>query len=110
MARGPYDLGFATWLADYDDPYAVLNVQLEGQFIGEWNWARFASPVYDRLLRGAARLQGPDRYRAYGELDVRLARDAAPMVAIDFLNDPVLVSKRLGCVRASFDLAAVCLK
>ena len=110
MARGPYDLGFATWLADYDDPYAVLNVQLEGQFIGEWNWARFASPTYDRLLRGAARLRGPDRYRAYGELDVRLARDAAPMVAIDFLNDPVLISKRLGCVRASFDLAAVCLK
>jgi hypothetical protein len=32
------------------------------------------------------------------------------MVAIDFLNDPVLVSKRLGCVGASFDLAAVCLK
>ncbi len=110
MARGPYDLGFATWLADYDDPYAVLNVQLEGQFIGEWNWARFSSPTYDRLLRGAARLRGPDRYRAYGELDVRLARDAAPMVAIDFLNDPVLVSKRLGCVRASFNLAAVCLK
>jgi ABC-type oligopeptide transport system substrate-binding subunit len=109
MATGPYDLGFATWTADYDDPYAVLNVQLEGQYVGANNWARFRSAEYDRLLRRAAGLQGEARYRAYGELDARLARDEAPMVAIDFLNDPVLVSKRLGCVAGSFDLAAVCL-
>jgi peptide/nickel transport system substrate-binding protein len=110
MANGPYDLGFATWVADYDDPYAVLNVQLDGRFIGMWNWARFNSPEYNRLLRRAARLGGAARARAYGELDVRIARDAAPMVAIDFLNDPVLVSKRVGCVGRLFELAAVCLK
>ena len=61
---------------------------LDGRFIGEPNWARFDSPMYNRLLRRAARLRGPARYRAYGDLDVRLARDAAPMVALDFLNDP----------------------
>jgi ABC-type transport system substrate-binding protein len=110
MANGPYDLGFATWTPDYGDPYAVLNVQLEGRFIGAWNWPRFASPEYDRLLRSAARLEGAARYRAYGKLDVKIARDAAPMVAIDYPNDPLLVSKRLGCVAGSFDLAAVCLK
>jgi peptide/nickel transport system substrate-binding protein len=110
MAGGPYDLGFATWVADYADPYAVLNVQLDGRFIGATNWPRFDSPEYNRLLRRAARLQGESRYRAYGELDVRLARDAAPMVAIDYLNDPVLVSKRVGCMGRAFELAAVCLK
>jgi oligopeptide transport system substrate-binding protein len=110
MANGPYDLGFATWTPDYDDPYAVLNVQLDGRFVGATNWSRFASRKYDRLLRSASRLRGEARYRAYGELDVRLARDEAPMVAIDYLNDPLLVSKRLGCVAGSFDLAAVCLK
>ena len=110
MATGPYDLGFATWTPDYDDPYSVLNVQLEGRYVGANNSSRFRSAEYDRLLRRAAGLQGEARYRAYGELDVRLARDAAPMVAIDFLTNPLLVSKRLGCVAGSFDLAAVCLK
>jgi ABC-type transport system substrate-binding protein len=110
MATGPYDLGFATWTPDYDDPYSVLNVQLEGQYVGATNWSRFRSAEYDRLLRRADGLRGEARYRAYGDLDVRLAREAAPMVAIDYLNNPLLVSKRLGCVAGSFDLAAVCLK
>jgi ABC-type oligopeptide transport system substrate-binding subunit len=111
MARGPYDLGFATWTQDFADPYSVLNVQLDSQFIGATNWPRFDSSEYDRLLRRAARLQGRARYRAYGALDVRLAREAAPMVAIDHFTDPTLVSKRIGCIRNdSFHLASVCLK
>lgn len=110
MARGSYDLGFATWTPDFDDPYAVLNIQLDGRFIGATNWPRFDSTRYNRLLRRAASLQGAGRYRAYGQLDVRLARDAAPMVAVDYLNDPTLVSKRVGCIGRSFELAAVCLK
>lgn len=110
MARGPYDLGFVTWVPDYDDPYAVLNVQLDGQFVGSTNWSRFDSPAYNRLLRRVARLEGAERYRAYGALDVRIARDAAPMVAIDFVNDATLVSGRVGCVGRAFDLAALCVK
>jgi ABC-type oligopeptide transport system substrate-binding subunit len=110
MAHGDYDLGFATWVADYDDPFAVLNMQLDGRFIGGTNWPRFDSPEYNRRLRQASRLHGPARYRAYAALDARLAREAAPMVAIDYLNDVNLVSKRLGCVTPSFDLAAVCLE
>jgi peptide/nickel transport system substrate-binding protein len=110
MAQGPYDIGFATWLPDYADPYSVLNVQLDGRFIGATNWPRFDSPTYNRLLREAASLEGAARYRAYGELDVRLARDAAPMVAVAFLNDATLVSKRVGCFKRSFDLAGICLR
>ena len=109
-ARGPYDIGFGPWLADYDDPYAVLNQLLDGQFVGSTNWARFDSPRYNGLLRRAAALSGAARYRAYGDLDVRLAREAAPIVAIDYANDPTLVSTRVGCVRPTFDLTAVCLR
>jgi peptide/nickel transport system substrate-binding protein len=109
-ARGPYDIGFMPWVADYNDPYAVLNVLFDGRFIGGTNWARFNSAEYNRLLRRAALLQGEARYRAYGKLDVKLAREAAPMVAVAFLNEPTLVSSRLGCVTPTFDLAAVCLK
>jgi hypothetical protein len=72
----------------------------------------FNSPTYRRLMRQAARIRGPRRYRVYGELDVRLARDAAPSAAISFLNEPTLVSKRVGCVvlRPVLDLTAACLR
>lgn len=111
-ATGPYDIGFQPWVLDYEDPYAILNVLFDGRFRGGTNWARFDSAEYNGLLRQAALLQGAERYRAYGKLDVRLARDAAPMVAIDFLNEPTLVSKRVGCVIVTpyLDLAAMCLK
>jgi ABC-type transport system substrate-binding protein len=109
-ARGQYDIGFMPWVADYNDPYAVLNVLFDGQFIGGTNWARFNSPQYNNLLRRAALLHGEARYSAYGGLDIRLARDAAPMVPIAVFNEATLVSRRLGCVTPPFDLVAVCLK
>ena len=109
-AHGPYDIGFMPWVPDYLDPYSVLNLLFDGRFIGATNWARFNSSQYNRLLRQAALLQGEARYRRYGELDARLAREAAPMVAVAFFTDPTLVSKRIGCVTRPFDLAAVCLK
>ena len=64
-------------------------------------------------MRQTARLlQGRDRDRAYGALDVRLAREAAPVAAVDVLKEPTLVSERVGCIvlRPVLDLTAVCLK
>jgi hypothetical protein len=63
-------------------------------------------------MRRAARLRGGPRYRAYGDLDVQLARDAAPMVGVEYVNAATLVSNRVGCVvvRPLLDLTAVCLK
>jgi hypothetical protein len=64
------------------------------------------------MLRAARLPQGRDRDSAYAALDVRLARDAAPLAAVDVLNEPTLVSKRVGCIvlRPVLDLTAVCLK
>jgi ABC-type transport system substrate-binding protein len=112
LQEEPYDIAFNPWAADYADPYGLVNLLLERQFIGGSNLSRFDSRKYNYLLQRAARLQGSARYRAYGNLDVRLARDAAPILAIDVLNETTLVSKRVGCVvlRPTLDLAAVCLK
>jgi peptide/nickel transport system substrate-binding protein len=109
-ATGAYDIGFRPWVPDYRDPYAVLNVLLDGRAIGTQNWARFDSAEYNRELRRAASLNGAARYRAYGALDVRLARDAAPMVAVEVLHDATLVSKRVGCVTTPFSLTGICLR
>jgi peptide/nickel transport system substrate-binding protein len=111
----PFDISFFAWTADYFDPYSYVNLLLDSRFIGGTgsNTARFDSSRYDRLMRRVARLQGAARYRAYGELDVRLARDAAPIVPVEYVNAGTLVSKRVGCVVQTttwLNLTAVCLK
>jgi ABC-type transport system substrate-binding protein len=113
-ADEPFDIAYFNWAADYLDPYAYINVPFDGRFIGAQNVARFDSAKYNRLMRRAARLQGGARYRAYGDLDVQLARDAAPFVATEYFNVPTLVSRRVDprCIvlRPGLDLTAVCLK
>ncbi len=110
----PWDIASSDWLPDYLDPYTYLNSLLDGQFVRGNNLSHFNSERYNRLLRRTARLRGAARYRAYGKLDVRLARDAAPIVAISYLNEATLVSKRVDrrCIvlRPTLDLTAICLK
>ena len=112
--REPWDIAFADWAPDHLDPYAYLNLTLDGRFVRANNLSHFDSATYNRQLRRTARLRGEARYRAYGALDVRLARDAAPMVAIGFLNQATFVSRRVDprCIvlRPALDLTAVCLK
>jgi peptide/nickel transport system substrate-binding protein len=108
----PWDMAFALWQPDYPDPHAYLNPLFSSH--GDANLARFASKKYDRKLQRAAKRQGSARYRDYAKLDVELARDAAPSVATDFLNESTFVSKHVDrrCIvlRPSLDLTAVCLK
>jgi peptide/nickel transport system substrate-binding protein len=108
----PYDIAFHAWGPDYLDPFTYINTLLDGRLIGTSNAARFNSAKYNALMRRAAVLRGAARYRAYGQLDVKLARDAAPSVPLFALNESTLVSKRVGCVvlRPTIDLTAVCLK
>ena len=109
----PWDLALGLWQPSYVDPYAYLNQLLDGRYAGGTNFTRFDSKSYNQQMRRTARvLQVSGRSRAYGALDVRLARDAAPLAAVDFLKEPTLVSKRVGCIvlRPVLDLTAVCLK
>jgi peptide/nickel transport system substrate-binding protein len=107
-----YDILLALWIADYFDPYEFANVLFDGSNAGVANFAHLDSPDINALLRRAARLPGDARYRAYQDLDVRLARDVAPMIAIENGNWATLVSKRAGCLvlKPTLDLTAVCIK
>jgi len=107
--RAPFDIAWGIgWAADYSDPYAFINALLDGRNI----WARFNSPKYNRLMDRASRLRGAKRFRAYGDLDIALARNAAPLIAYGTDNAWTFVSKRVSCkiLRPELDLAAVCLK
>jgi peptide/nickel transport system substrate-binding protein len=106
----PWDIGQFAWLPDWIDPYAYLNLLFHSESSSN---PAFGSAKFDRRLDRAARLRGAARYRAYGALDVQLAR-AAPAVAAFYANVATFVSRRVDprCVvrRPYLDLAAVCLK
>jgi peptide/nickel transport system substrate-binding protein len=111
----PYDMALLGFGPDYLDPYAVLNLLLDGRQIrkpASNNLARFNSPKYNRLLAGASRLTGAARYGAYGRLDIDIARNAAPMAAYEAESVFNFVSKRASCLvfNPYLDLTAVCLK
>jgi peptide/nickel transport system substrate-binding protein len=97
------------------DPGDWLTGLFDGALIGtpgNSNLSYFDSPAWNRALRQASRLTGQARYRAFGKLDVQIARDAAPAVAYGFDNALTVVSARTGCVvvNPELDLAAACLR
>lgn len=109
----PWDIAFGLWTPSYVDPYAYINLLFDRRFVGATNFARFSSSAYDKQMRQAARLpQGFARRSAYSTLDAQLTRDSAPLATVDVLNEPTLISSRVGCVvlRPALDLTAVCLK
>jgi hypothetical protein len=56
---------------------------------------------------------GPQRYLTYGQLDLELARNAAPLAAFDNLTEHDFYSARIGCQTFGIygmDLAALCIK
>ena len=109
----PFDLTRVRWFFNPDPGY--LKDLFDGRTIGQpdfSNYSYFNSSKYNRLLDRASRLTGEERYRAYGELDVQLSRDAAPAIPFAVFNASAFVSARTGCVVMNpfLDLTAVCLK
>jgi peptide/nickel transport system substrate-binding protein len=104
----PFDI---VWVAWGDTEAAAF---LTGLFHGASgaNLSRFNDPEYNRLFDRASKLPNAARYRAFGDLDVRLARDEAPAIAYATHNALAFVSARTGCVVMNpiLDLTAVCLK
>lgn len=105
----PFDLAYASWLPDYLDPGAVLNVLLEGGVI----IPTFDDPAYRARLAAAARRTGAERYLTYARLDADLTRNAAPFVAFGNASSHDLFSARIGCQTYGvygMDLAALCIR
>jgi len=110
-----YDLTLLGYGPDYFDPYAMLDVLFDGRLLGtpySFNLGHFDSPAEDARFAAASKLRPDARYRAYGALDVALARDQAPAIAYEDESILNLVSKRAGCLvfNPGLDLAAVCIK
>jgi ABC-type oligopeptide transport system substrate-binding subunit len=113
----PFDITSEGWIADYADPYDFINVLLSGENLhasNNNNVAYFNDPTYNSKMNAAARLSGPARYKAYGNLDVDMFKNNPPWAARNNFNDRILVSSKVGCFTFnstySVDLAAICLK
>jgi len=113
----PFDLTTEGWINDYLDPFDTLNQFLDGTTIGPSNnndISYFDEPVYNARLQAAAQLTGAERYAAYGNLDVELVRDAAPLAVIGTFNNRDFFSARIGCQTFvppyGIDLATLCVK
>ena len=113
-ARGEdWDLALVVWTPNIPEPHAYLNQLLENQFLDGRTLTGFRSRIASRELRRAARtLQAQGRAQAYADLDAFLARNEAPLAALNVISEITLVSDRMGCIvlRPVLDLAVACLK
>lgn len=113
-ARGEeWDIALVLWTPNIPDPHAYLNQLLETQLLDGETLTHFRSSTVSRELRQAARtLQTQDRGRAYARLDALLAREHAPLAALNVINEVTFLSDRVGCLvlRPVLDLAVACLK
>ena len=93
----PYDIYMAGWRMDYLDPYDFIFL-VDGRTIqptNSSNLSYFDSTRYNRKIAAAASLSGQARYRAFGALDVDLARNAAPLASYATDNDRRFFSARV---------------
>jgi ABC-type transport system substrate-binding protein len=111
----PFDIGFFGLTCGFD-PTCFLGT-LGGRTITATksiNFSYFDSPRYNRLLAKVSALPlGRGRDDAFGRLDVDLAANAAPRVALLERESGYLFSKRAGCISfvgGFVDFASLCLK
>ncbi len=111
----PFDMSLDGWHMDYFDPYDFIFL-VDGTTIRPANNANFSyfnAPAFNRKIARAKTLTGVERYRAFSQLDIDLARNAAPLASFATRNDRHYVSARTGCYNYhpvfTYDYAAICL-
>ena len=97
---GGYDMARLGWQADYPDPSNFINVLFNGADVpttdaGSNNWSFFNSPKFNALMNKAALLTGDARYKAYGNMDIQIMKDSAPVAPIINGNNRELISSRI---------------
>ena len=93
---------------DYPDPAEMLNAML-----GIAGPPSFNDPAYQGQLAAAERLSGTQRYLTYGDLDLDLARNEAPLAAFATPSSNDFFAARIGCQTYGvygMDLAALCIR
>ena len=93
------DMGVSMgWCSDYPDPYDWLNVLLYGggiQAENNVNYSYMNNAKWNKKLASAARLVGPKRLKVYGQLDLDVMNQVAPMAVERTYNNRYFFSNRV---------------
>jgi ABC-type oligopeptide transport system substrate-binding subunit len=97
---GGYDMARLGWQADYPDPSNFINVLFNGADVpttdaGSNNWSYFNNPTFNAAMAKAALLSGDARYKAYGNIDIQMMKQAAPVAPLLNNNNRIIVSSRI---------------
>ncbi len=93
-----FDVAYAGWCADYNDPFDFINVLLDGRTIqaeNNTNYAYYNNAALNKKMDSAASLFGDARATAYSKLDLEIMRDHAPWVPFMIPNSRMFVSARV---------------
>jgi len=86
------------WCADFPDPYDWINILFYGPSIqpeNNVNLSYMDLPKWNRKMEAAAKLVGPKRFKVYGQLDLDLMREVAPVAVERTYNNRYLFSDRV---------------
>jgi peptide/nickel transport system substrate-binding protein len=93
------DIGVSMgWCSDYPDPYDWINVLLYGPAIqaeNNNNYSYMNVPKWNKKMAAAAKLVGPKRYKVYGQMDLDLMKQVAPLAATRTYNNRYFFSNRI---------------
>jgi oligopeptide transport system substrate-binding protein len=93
------DIGVSMgWCSDYPDPYDWINVLLGGDTVDEEftvNYSHMDLPKWNARMEAASRLVGPKRYKVYGQMDLDIMRQVAPMAVERTYNNRYFFSDRV---------------
>jgi len=95
------DLGVSMgWCSYYPDPYDWINTLLSGKTVDDKykytvNYSRMDLPKWNAKMDAAAKLVGPKRFKVYGQLDLDIMRQVAPMAVERTYNNRYLFSDRV---------------
>jgi len=109
------------WCSDYPDPYDWVNILLHGgssiQAENNVNYSYFNDPKWNKKMESAAKLVGPNRLKVYGQLDLDVMNQAAPMAVERTYNNRYIFSNRVNPkslvyqgIYQDFDWASIALK
>ena len=93
------DMGVSMgWCSDYPDPYDWINILLYGPSIqadNNVNYSYMNVPKWNKKMAAAAKLVGPKRYKVYGQMDLDLMKQVAPLAATRTYNNRYFFSNRI---------------
>jgi len=95
----PFDLTLEGWLMDYPDPANFINVLLDGRRIqadNNVNVSYFRNTAVEKLMDQAYAASGQDRLNKYGNLDILIMKNYAPVAPYISTNSRKLLSTKVG--------------